>query len=112
MPRGKNTIIGALYRHPHENHEIFYAKLGALLEKVTTKYSVILCGDFNINTAPENTKAVIKDYKNLLLSYGCVNLINKYTRIQTDVNGLTTKTVIDHIVTNLDTNQSKSGIIY
>ena len=107
----KNVIIGAIYRHPHNNHEAFYTNLGMLMKKITKKYSVILCGDVNINTASENRACTAKDYKNLLLSYGCVNLINKYTRIQTDINGLTSKTIIDHIITNLDTNQAESGVI-
>ena len=46
------------------------------------------------------------------MTYGCLNFINKYTRILTDINGLTTKTVIDHIITNLDANQTKSGVLY
>ena len=46
------------------------------------------------------------------MSYGCMNLINKYTRIATDINGQTSKTVIDHIITNIDTNQIKSGVLY
>ena len=46
------------------------------------------------------------------MTYGCLNLINKYTRILTDINGLTTKTVIDHIITNLEANQTKSGVLY
>ena len=107
----KNVIIGAIYRHPHNNHEAFYTNIGMLMKKITKKYSVILCGDVNINTASKNRASTAKDYKNLLLSYGCVNLINKYTRIQTDINGLTTKTIIDHIITNLDTNQAESGVI-
>ena len=108
----KKIIIGAIYRHPHDNHEIFYSKLAKLLEKTAKKSYVILCGDININTAPENNKPIVKDYKNLLLTFGCLNLINKYTRIQTDINGLTTKTVIDHILTNVDTNQAKCGVLY
>ena len=107
----KNVIIGAIYRHPHNNHDTFYLNLGKLLKKITEKYSVILCGDVNINTASENRASTAKEYKNLLLSYGCINLINKYTRIQTDINGLTTKTVIDHILTNHDTNLVESGVV-
>ena len=107
----KNIIIGAIYRHPHDNHDTFYSNFGMLLKKITEKYSVILCGDINVNTAPENRASIAKDYKNLLLSFGCINLINKYTRIQTDINGLTTKSTIDHIITNINTNQVESGVI-
>ena len=107
----KNVIIGAMYRHPHDNHDTFYSNFEMLLKKITEKYSIILCGDVNINTAPENRASTAKNYKNLLMSYGCINLINKYTRIQTDINGVTTKTTIDHIITNINTNQVESGIL-
>ena len=70
-----------------------------------------MCGDTNINTDWVNTKSVVKDYKNLLISYDCINLINKYTRIETDINGHTSKTIIDHIITNIDTNQINSGVL-
>ena len=108
----RKIIIGAIYRHPHDNHDIFFSKLNQLLEKITKKYQVILCGDTNINTGPENTKAIAKDYKSLIMSYGCINLINKYTRKETDINGQTSKTIIDHILTNVNANQIKSGVLY
>ena len=107
----RNTIIGALYRHPHDNHNIFFPKLNYLLQKITCKYQLILCGDTNINTDWVNTKSIVKDYKNLLISYDCINLINKYTRMETDINGHTSKTIIDHIITNIDTNQIISGVL-
>ena len=43
----KSIIIGAIYRHPHENHDIFYTRLDSCLAKLTKKYRVILCGDTN-----------------------------------------------------------------
>ena len=107
-----NIIIGALYRHPHDNHDMFYSKLNSFLEKNHQKYQLILCGDTNINTDSLNTKTVVKDYKNMLMANGCINLINRYTRIATNINGQTSKTVIDHIITNINTNQINSGVLY
>ena len=48
----------------------------------------------------------------MLVSYGCHNLINMYTRVCTNVNGVTTKTTVDHIVTNINIEQTKSGVLY
>ena len=68
----ENIIIGAIYRHPHDNHDIFYSKLDHFLGNLNRKQQVILCGDTNINTDFENTKTITKDYKNLLRSYNCI----------------------------------------
>ena len=70
-----------------------------------------MCGDINIDLA-ESQKSQTKEYKNLLLSFGCVHLINKYTRIFTDINGSTSKTIIDHMITNLNPTQTKSGVLH
>ena len=108
----QSIIIGVIYRHPHDNHDLFYAFLSKALEGIASKYSVILCGDTNIDISPNINTSVVKDYKNLVQSFGCNNLINKYTRIATDINGLTSKTTIDHIITNVNVNDTKSGVLY
>ena len=64
----KGMIIGAIYRHPHDNHDIFYTRLDSCLAKITKKYQVILCRDTNINTDPINCKTTAKDYKHLLMT--------------------------------------------
>ena len=69
-------------------------------------------GDVYIDTASKDLPTTTKKYQNLLLSYGCQNIINKYTRICTDKNENTSKTSIDHMITNVNTNQVKSGILY
>ena len=71
-----------------------------------------MCGDININTPPDNPSSKAIEYGNMLSSYGCLNIINKFTRIRTNVNGQTSKTVIDHIITNINTNHVESGVIY
>ena len=110
-PSAQNTIVGVIYRHPHENHIMFNASFGNILEKIANKYSIVMCGDINIDLA-ESQKSQTKEYKNLLLSFGCVHLINKYTRIFTDINGSTSKTIIDHMITNLNPNQTKSVVLH
>ena len=106
----KNVIIGALYRHPDENHNLFYSHLSKVFAKTANKSPLVFCGDINIDTSA-HSKSHVKDYKNLLSSYGCLNLINRFTRIFTNINGDTSKTIIDHMITNIHTTQAKSGVI-
>ena len=105
-----NVIVGSVYRHPHDTHNIFLEKIGKKLEAVSTKYSVIILGDINIDVSQTNCK-IAKNYKDLLLSLGCVNTINKITRQGVGPNGGITKTVIDHLLTNIPIHRVKSGVL-
>ena len=107
----KNIIVGVVYRHPHDNHEIFFTHFEKTLEKTSKHYPLVICGDTNIDIN-QSQKAIVKDYKNLLLSFSCQTLINKFTRICTNVDGITTKTIIDHVCTNINTEQTTSGVLY
>ena len=102
----KNIIIGAIYRHPHENHEYFFPNFYSTLEKISQKFSVILLGDINIDVSPNIKNSHTTDYKNMLFSLGLRNMISKPTRITK-----TTETVIDHIITNLPNETIHSGIL-
>ena len=62
----QSVIIGVLYRHPHDNHDLFFAHLGKVLEGIASKYSVILCGDTNIDISANTNTGVVKEYKNLV----------------------------------------------
>ena len=69
--------------------------------------------NINIDVAgPKSIPETVHDYKNILLSYGCVNLIRQYTRIATNINNVTSKTMIDHIITNVDVSKTKSGVLH
>ena len=109
--QNKSVIVGVIYRHPHDNHDIYFEHLGHLLENIAKNNKVILCGDINIDTTPGISTKTVLNYRNLLLSFGCYNIINKYTRIATK-DGATSKTTIDHIVTNINTNQTRSGVLH
>ena len=67
--------------------------------------NIILLGDLNINVSSENNLA--KEYKNFLLSLGLRNYItNVMTRI-----GTNSESTIDHVISNLQSNQIKTGVI-
>ena len=66
----KNIIVGAIYRHPHDNHEYFFSSFYSTMEKISPKYSVILLGDINIDVSPKVKCNHVVDYKNVLFSLG------------------------------------------
>ena len=101
----KNTIIGCVYRHPHENHDIFSDNLINSVEKVNKNCNVILMGDFNVDILCHNNDHT-KQYKNMLLSLGLRNTINKATRITP-----TCESSLDHLHTNINLSKVKSGIL-
>ena len=102
----KNIIIGAIYRHPHENHESFFSSFYSIMENISQKFSVILFGDINIDVSPKVKCNHTIDYKNMLFSLGLRNMISKPTRITKE-----SETIIDHIITNLPNEIIHSGIL-
>ena len=104
--KNKNIIVGVIYRHPHENHDVFYTKLQSFAETVLKKYDVIILGDINIDVSIKNSCVQSKTYLDLLLGLGMKNLISKPTRITN-----TTATILDHIITNLPYDSLTSGIL-
>ena len=73
-----------MYRHPHdENLDAFLQKIVETTQKVNSgnKYSLLLAGDFNINTDQNVQTNSSKQYQDTLLSLGLVNLVTKPTRI-------------------------------
>ena len=101
----KNIIVGCVYRHPHENHDLFFDKFSESIEKINKKYNVILMGDFNVDTLVPNDNHTLQ-YKNVLLSLGIRNTINKATRITP-----TSESSLDHISTNLNYSSIKCGVL-
>ena len=102
----KNTIVGVIYRHPHYNYESFFSEFSLFVEKVSSKYNVVILGDINIDVSSPSSNAYSKNYKDILLSLGLRNLISKPTRITNS-----TETILDHILTNLSYESCQSGIL-
>ena len=93
----KNIIAGCIYRHPFNNLEHFQEILKDLLVNLEKKnMEVYLIGYMNINFLNYNSDNKIADYLDTLFDLGVMPLITKATRI-TDH----TKTLIDHIYTNM-----------
>ena len=102
----KNIIVGAIYRHPHNNFGCFFDKFSETVEKISNRYHLVLVGDINIDTSSGDISSNAKTYKDILLSYGLHNLVTQPTRIENS-----SETAIDHILTNLPLNKVKTGIL-
>ena len=100
-------IIGSIYRHPHDsNLDEFFSEFIKTTEKISANNSLVLAGDFNINTSKSSETTVSKKYKDLLLSLGLTNLISKPTRIANS-----SETILDHILTNVPLQKLNCGVV-
>ena len=102
----KNIIIGCIYRHPESNLETFHQLLSQKLDLINrTGLEAYLTGDYNINFLHYSSSNQVSDYLDMLFSLGYMPLITKATRITYH-----SKTLIDHIYTNVPCKTIKSGI--
>ena len=62
-------------------------------------------GDFNINTAQNQTSGISKKFLYTLISYGAIPLITKASRVKDR-----SSTIIDHIITNDTKHRIKPGV--
>lgn len=105
--KGKNVILGVIYRHPRHSFKQFQEKLCNTLEKITLENkNVYMCGDYNIDILRINKSAPIRFFYNSIMSYSCRLVIDKPTRITSG-----SATIIDHIYTNDFENTITPGIL-
>ena len=96
-----------IYRHPNKPYHEFQDHIIQTLNKLNHKNKdYLICGDFNINLLKHETKRSIDNYINILYSEGCINIIDKPTRITE-----TAATLQDHMYTNFSNNSVNSGIL-
>ena len=102
----QNIIIGCVYRHPHSKLESFHEVMKERLQGLNNSgKQVIVLGDININFLQycnDNRTAV---YLDMLFDSGFMPITTKATRI-TDHS----KTLIDHIYTNVPQKVLKASI--
>ena len=100
------AIVGVIYRHPKNNIALFTDKLSTILDSYLKQpYDITLVGDFNINLDPEKCQTEAWHYLDTLLGFGLFPVITKPTRVTA-----TSKSLIDHIFTNITTRTISSGI--
>ena len=104
------SYVGTIYRHPHDNNDIFNDFL-TYLESTISKISkenktIYLCGDFNSDLLKYENNNNYRKFYDLLSSYGLFPMILLPTRVTKD-----SATIIDNIFTNNVNNAVISGNI-
>ena len=91
-------IVGSVYRHPNNTAndiKTFEDAFISIIKSFKTYQKYLVMGDFNIHYDKIDTSKTIEDYANHINSVGCVQLINKPTRICA-----TCSSTIDHAYIN------------
>ena len=118
IPKGKNIVIGLIYRPPNSNFETFYRDFENCLNILAQENkSIYLMGDFNINMSnaiTENINYNINKINNntdrflhLMYSNALHPHINKPTRIDA-----VSSTLIDNVFSNIFDKDIIGGLLY
>ena len=101
-------LFAVLYRHPGSNISEYHSSFEISLESLNQhKLQYYNCGDINIDLLQCELKASVKNYKEMLVSLGCLPLIKYPTRISSS-----SATLIDHLYTNNVTHVTATYILY
>ena len=107
IPRGKNIIVGTIYRPPNQNLSSFLEKFNELISIISkdNKHCYIM-GDFNLDLLHYDDHAPTQEFMDSLFSHMFFPLITRPTRITSH-----SATLIDNIFTNSLSFNFRSGII-
>ena len=101
-------LLAVLYRHPGSNICEYHSSFETSLESLNQhKLQYCNCGGINIDLLQCELKASVKNYKEMLVSLGCLPLIKYPTRISSS-----SATLIDDIYTNNVTHATATYILY
>jgi hypothetical protein len=100
-------IIGAVYRPPDSNLDLFRLGFDAVLDSMKqSKNEYIIAGDYNIDLLKHETHIGTGSFVNNLYSHSLIPLITRPTRF-----GKSSSTLIDNIFTNKPNEAAVSGIL-
>ena len=108
IPKGKNIIMGVIYRAPDNNLTTFINDFNEVLNKITKENNICyLMGDFNVNLMNYQTKNLTGEFLDSIYSNLSCPLINRPTRITAH-----SATLIDNIITsNIDADNT-NGLLF
>ena len=107
-PKGKNIIVGVVYRPPGLNVNEFIVNTDSLISKISSENKkCFIMGDFNLNLLNCHNHKLTNEFLDTLYSNMFFPLITRPTRI-TSYNA----TLIDNIFTNDLDNCSFSGLFF
>lgn len=103
-----NLVVLTIYRTPNaSNFNQFFDTLHDLILRLDTKrekYSILICGDFNVNFLQSGTNNFKDILYNFFSSFGLRLLINEITRRKSG-------TCIDNVVTSLHSDRVSAKVI-
>lgn len=110
----KKIILGSIYRPPHhptlsnsDQIDQFLEILSNFLQQFAfEKENLFIAGDVNLNLAKIHNNNYVNQYIDLLMSFGCVQVITKPTRVT-----MNSASIIDHIITNCNNVTHTTGIL-
>ena len=107
IPRGKNIVVGVVYRLPNQNLSAFLAVFNEILSNITRGgKTYYVAGHYNLDILHHNDHAQTQEFVNNLFLHMLFPLITKPTCITAN-----SATLIDNIFTNHLTADICNGII-
>ena len=108
IPKGKNTIIGVIYRAPDNNLTTFINDFNEVLDKITKENKICyLMGNFNVNLMNYQTNNLTGEFLDSIYSNLSCPLINRPTRITAH-----SATLIDNIITSNIDADNINGLLF
>ena len=98
LENNDTLIVGSFYKHPNStisDLRTFEDAFVSIIKSFKTNQKYLVLGDLNIHYDKMDTSKHIDDYINHINCIGCLQLINKPTRICT-----TCSSIIDHVYIN------------
>ena len=93
VPKGKNIIIGVVYRAPRADLAEFVKDFNEVIDKITKENKICyVMGDFNVNLMNYQTNNLTGEFLDIMYSNLLCPMINRPTRITSH-----TATLIDNI---------------
>ena len=106
--KGKNTIVGVIYRHPRKSDTQFQIYLKETLNKIRNENKLLtVVGDFNHNLLNHETDTQVDDFIQIMLSNFCQPHIIQPTRIVDNAK----PSLVDNTFFNSIEYETKSGNI-
>lgn len=100
-----SVIVAVVYRPPAGNKLPFFKFFeNLLLNLANSRLPFVIMGDININLMHDDRST--REFNSLIASYGCLNTINKPTRIS-----VATASLLDVCVTNMVSPETESGLL-
>ena len=81
LGKKESLVVGSVYRHPHNDNKSFEDAFVKAIKPFKANQNYVVLGEFNIRYDKAMLSQATADYINHIASLGCIQLIDKPTRI-------------------------------